>query len=123
MVARSYRRRSTNLRVVVPAEHPSAPRAIPVGEVVERARQERAHEDRDLVAAMSAGDPAMARAFHDRIRPQVDLTTCRLLGPRDPERDDVAQMALVELITTIDQYRGDCSLDSWVSIVSARVVY
>jgi RNA polymerase sigma-70 factor (ECF subfamily) len=81
------------------------------------------HEDRDLVAAMQAGDQAMARAFHDRIRPQVDAVTFRLLGGGDVERDDVAQIALVEIITTIDQYRGACSLDSWVSIVSARVVY
>jgi len=80
-------------------------------------------DDSQLLAAMKSGDASVAKAFHDRVRPQVDRTICRLLGRRDTDHDDLAQLALIELVTTIDRYRGDCSLDGWTSTISAHVVY
>ena len=80
-------------------------------------------DDSELLAAMRSSRKTAARAFHDRVRPQVDRTIRRLLGPGDSEHEDVAQQALLELVTTIHRYRGDCSLESWTSVVTAHVVF
>ena len=37
--------------------------------------------------------------------------------------EDIAQLALIELVTSSERFRGDCSLDVWISILTARVVY
>jgi RNA polymerase sigma-70 factor (ECF subfamily) len=80
-------------------------------------------DDSELLTAMRAADPSAATAFHDRVRPQVDRTVARLLGRRDADHEDLVQLAMIELVYTIDRYRGDCSLDAWTSTLTARVVY
>jgi len=80
-------------------------------------------DDSLLLSGLRERDPAMAAAFYDRVRPIVDRTLLRLLGARDPDYEDVAQLALFELVDTIDRFRGECPLDAWISIVAARVVY
>src|SRR5262249_4863875 len=80
-------------------------------------------DDAELLAALRRGDAAASAAFHDRVRPQVDRTIYRLLGRRDDDHEDLAQLALIELIYTIDGYRGECSLDTWTSTLTAHVVY
>jgi len=79
--------------------------------------------DATLLDAVRAGDARSAAAFHDRILPVVTRTVGRLLGSRDPDYDDVIQLALIELVVTIERFLGECPLDAWTSIVSARVVY
>jgi RNA polymerase sigma-70 factor (ECF subfamily) len=32
-------------------------------------------------------------------------------------------LAFIELVDTIEQFRGDCPLNAWVSVIAARVVY
>jgi RNA polymerase sigma-70 factor (ECF subfamily) len=83
----------------------------------------RAFDDSELLAAMRRGDPSAATALHDRLRPQVDRTVRRLLGARDPDFPDVTQQAMIQIVGTVDRYRGDCSLDSWTSAVAAHTVY
>jgi RNA polymerase sigma-70 factor (ECF subfamily) len=86
--------------------------------------QERpALDDRALVAAVKAGNSNVASTLCDRVWPQVDRTIRRLLGSQDADRDDVAQLALIELVTTIDRYRGDCSLDSWAQTITSHVIF
>jgi RNA polymerase sigma-70 factor (ECF subfamily) len=79
--------------------------------------------DRDLVAAVQAGDAGCASKLCDRVWLPVDRTIRRLLGNRDADRDDVAQLALIELVNSIDRYRGDCSLDSWAQTITAHVIF
>jgi RNA polymerase sigma-70 factor (ECF subfamily) len=80
-------------------------------------------DDSELLSALRAGHTTAATALHDRVRPQIDATIRRLLGPADVDREDMVQKALIEIVFTIDRYRGECSLDSWTSTVTAHVVY
>jgi RNA polymerase sigma-70 factor (ECF subfamily) len=103
---------SPKLRLVrrsAPAEQGTAPR--------------HSLDDSELLAAVRAGEVAAAAAFHDRIRPHVDATIRRLLGAGDIDHQDIAQKALIEIVLTIHRYRGECSLDSWVSRVTANIAF
>jgi RNA polymerase sigma-70 factor (ECF subfamily) len=80
-------------------------------------------DDVELVAALRAGDPTAAGSFHDRARPIVDRTIFRVLGRRDRDHDDLAQNALIELIHSVDRFRGECPLDGWIATVTAHTVY
>jgi RNA polymerase sigma-70 factor, ECF subfamily len=80
-------------------------------------------DDRALLAGLEARDRAASAAFYDRARPIIDRTLARLLGVRDPEYEDLAQIALYELVDTISRFRDECPLDAWLSLITARVVY
>lgn len=80
-------------------------------------------DDTELLTAMRASDPSAATAFHDRARPMIDRTILRLLGRRDSDHEDLAQLAMIELVYAIEKFRGECSLDSWIAMLTARVVY
>ena len=80
-------------------------------------------DDTVLIAQIRAGNPAVADLFCRRVWPQVDRTVRRLLGRDDGERDDLSQLAIIELVRAIGGYRGESALDTWVSAVTAHVVY
>jgi RNA polymerase sigma-70 factor (ECF subfamily) len=80
-------------------------------------------DDIELLTALRASDASAATAFHDRARPQIDRTILRLLGRRDSDHEDLAQLSMIELVYAIEKFRGECSLDSWISMITARVVY
>lgn len=83
----------------------------------------RAPDDASLISGLKARDGALSTAFYERVRPIVDRTLLRLLGSRDADYEDVAQKALFELVDTIDKFRGECPLDAWTSIVTARSAF
>jgi RNA polymerase sigma-70 factor (ECF subfamily) len=80
-------------------------------------------DDHTLVEAARAGNPGVASLLCDRMWPQVDRTIRRLVGAHDSDRDDLAQLAMIELVGSIGRYRAECSLDTWAQAVTANVVF
>ena len=103
---------ANHLRLIV-GERPAAAAVTP----------KPALDDTELLAALKAGDPSAATALHDRAHSVVERTIKRLLGARDVDSEDLCQLAFLELVDTIEQFRGDCPLNAWVSVIAARVVY
>jgi RNA polymerase sigma-70 factor (ECF subfamily) len=80
-------------------------------------------EDSQLLAAVRAGHPGAARAMYERSRPIVGRTIRKLLRGADQDYEDLCQQAMIEIVRTVDKYRGDCSFSKWVGLLAARVVY
>jgi RNA polymerase sigma-70 factor (ECF subfamily) len=93
---------------------------VPPPRAAESERPEAPVDDSTLLAGLKARDRTLSAAFYDRVRPIVDRTLSRLLGTSDRDYEDVAQRALVD---TIDRFRGECPLNAWISIVSARTAF
>jgi RNA polymerase sigma-70 factor (ECF subfamily) len=86
-------------------------------------RERTPFDDDALIGAIRAGAPEVATSLCERVWPQVDRTVRRLLGAADSDRDDLCQLSLIELVTTIDRFRGDCSLEVWAQTVASHVVF
>lgn len=80
-------------------------------------------DDVEIVEACRRGDPSAAHALHARVRPIVDATVARLLGRKDARSEDLAQIAMIELVRSLAQFRGECSLDTWTGRVTAHAIY
>jgi RNA polymerase sigma-70 factor (ECF subfamily) len=80
-------------------------------------------DDAQLLAAVNSGDQHAAAELHDRLRPRVDMTIRSLVGPGHSEHDDLAQQSFIELVLSLDRYRGECSLETWAATITARTVF
>jgi RNA polymerase sigma-70 factor (ECF subfamily) len=101
----------------------SAASVTATGDTKETTAARAALDDQDLLAALRSGQPQRAAQLCDRLWPQVTRTIRRLLGRYDSDREDLAQISLMEIVNTIAAYRGDCSLDRWAQTVTAHVVF
>jgi RNA polymerase sigma-70 factor (ECF subfamily) len=82
-----------------------------------------ADADEALVAGVKAGRRDVAGHFVKRVGPRAKATIRRLLRHHSAEHEDLLQVALVELVTTIGRFRGQCSLDTWTDRITAHVVF
>lgn len=106
MVSRAHGRAASILRLVPRARPPTSPL-----------------DDAELLAALRKGDRSAASAFYARTRPQVDQTIGRLIGRHDTSYEDLVQLAMIELVQSIDRFRAECSLDTWTARIAARTVF
>jgi RNA polymerase sigma-70 factor, ECF subfamily len=82
-----------------------------------------AFDDHSLLASLQERDPSACAAFYVRVRPVIDRVLCKLLGRDDADYEDVAQVALFEIVLHSHRFRGECPLDAWLGIVTARSAY
>jgi len=80
-------------------------------------------DDTRLLIAIRAGEASAATALYERSRPIVDKTVRRLLGRPDPDQQDISQQVMVEIVRSVDRYRGECPLDAWIATLAAHVVW
>jgi len=80
-------------------------------------------DDAQLLAALHSGDEHAASELHDRLRPRVDATIRSLVGPGHSEHEDLAQQSFIEVVLSLDRYRGECSLETWAATIAARTVF
>jgi RNA polymerase sigma-70 factor (ECF subfamily) len=110
--------RGSRGRSDAPAPRPGRRRA--------RSAADRAGEvpDAELCRALVSGDAHAADAVFDRVEDAVDSVLVRLLGPADPDRDDLMQQAIERVIGTIvsKRFSQACSLRSWATVITQHLV-
>jgi RNA polymerase sigma-70 factor (ECF subfamily) len=78
-------------------------------------------QDPELLARSIAGDRAsreeLARACLSRVRRTVFLSV-----PRPAEADDIAQTALSRIFATLNGFRGDAKLTTWIDRITVNAI-
>jgi RNA polymerase sigma-70 factor, ECF subfamily len=80
-------------------------------------------DDEVLLSRLRAGEVGAANELVRRAGPRAKAAVRRLLRGRSPDDDDLLQLVLIELVGTIDAFRGDCSLNTWIDRIAAHVVF
>jgi RNA polymerase sigma-70 factor (ECF subfamily) len=73
------------------------------------------------LARAGRSDPAAAERLLVRVVPRVTAVVCAAVG-RGAESEELRQAALVEILRSLDAYRGSGSLESWAGQVAFRTV-
>jgi RNA polymerase sigma-70 factor, ECF subfamily len=77
-------------------------------------------EDADLVARARAGDAAALDALARRELPRVERLLGKLLGPRR-DLEDLVQTVFVELMRSLDRFRGESQLSTFVGGITVQI--
>lgn len=79
-------------------------------------------DESDLVARCRDGEPAALRALFERERRRVHGLLYRLVGS-NTHVDDLLQDTFLEVFRSIQGFRGDSSLRTWIDRCVVRVAY
>ncbi len=78
------------------------------------------YESETALAERAAGrDRQAERDLVDLLRDGVRRTVFYLVGS-DRDADDMTQMALIEILSSVRSFRGDCSLKYWADRITVR---
>jgi RNA polymerase sigma-70 factor (ECF subfamily) len=94
-------------------------RALPGG----ASPAERRISDEELIDAVKSGDSRVADDLYRRLAGVVDRTLYKVFGRREPDHDDVMQMAFEQVVITLmrEQFARACSLETWAARVASHV--
>ena len=76
--------------------------------------------DLDLVERARAGDDGAFRALAERYESQVAATVIGMLGP-GPDAEEVGQDAFVRFYQSLDRFRGDSSVGTYVTRIAINL--
>lgn len=79
--------------------------------------------DEQLIGAVQRGDSRVADELYRRLAGVVDRTLYKIFGRREPDHDDIVQMAFEQVVETLSrqQFAGACSLETWAARVASHV--
>lgn len=79
--------------------------------------------DEELVAAIQRGDNGLGKQLYGRLIRVVDATLTRVLGPGQPEHDDLVQATFEEVVRTLHKgkFQRRCRLTSWAASIACHI--
>ena len=77
-------------------------------------------DEAPLLAAVRAGDPGAWRTLVDRYQSAVATVVIGMLGPGD-EADDVGQETFIRFYRSLDGFRGDASIRTFLQRIAANL--
>src|SRR6185295_14607746 len=80
-------------------------------------------QDAELFEGILRGDERVAVELYHRLLPAIEASLVRVLGRRDPDHEDLVQIAFEQLILTLTRqsYAQVCNLKTWASSIAAHV--
>ena len=86
----------------------------------ERASASLAEDDLALARRCAGGDTAAQRQLFREQRMRVHRTLYRILGS-NREMEDLVQDVFIEVFRSLDRFRGEAKLSTWIARISSRV--
>ena len=79
-----------------------------------------AEDDLALARRCAGGDPAAQRQLFRDQRTRVHRTLYRILGS-NREMEDLVQEVFIEVFRSLDRFRGEAKLSTWIARITSRV--